>query len=52
MLSWNTTWYNTHAKGTAKDTNDDFYAGLDSGANLFGWQFRDSSAAENRQRRE
>ncbi|WP_459610310.1 FimD/PapC N-terminal domain-containing protein, partial [Enterobacter asburiae] len=36
MLSWNTTWYNTHAKGTAKDTNDDFYAGLDSGANLFG----------------
>ena len=44
MLSWNTTWYNTRAKGAAKDTNDDFYAGLDSGANLFGWQFRDSSA--------
>lgn len=43
MLSWNTTWYNTRTKGTAKETNDDFYAGLDSGANLFGWQFRDSS---------
>ncbi|MEJ1494805.1 fimbria/pilus outer membrane usher protein, partial [Escherichia coli] len=29
--------------GSAKETNDDFYAGLDSGANLLGWQFRDSS---------
>ncbi|MCK6712065.1 fimbrial biogenesis outer membrane usher protein [Enterobacter cloacae] len=43
MLSWNTTWYNTRTKGSAKETNDDFYAGLDSGANLLGWQFRDSS---------
>ncbi len=43
MLSWNTTWYNTRAKGTLKETSDDFYAGLDSGANLLGWQFRDSS---------
>lgn len=43
MLSWNTTWYNTREKDAEKETNDDFYAGLDSGANLFGWLFRDSS---------
>lgn len=43
MLSWNSTWYNTHSKGYSKETNDDYYAGLDSGANLHGWQFRDSS---------
>ena len=23
MLSWNTTWYNTRTKGSAKETNDD-----------------------------
>ncbi|MTD41143.1 fimbria/pilus outer membrane usher protein [Erwinia sp. CPCC 100877] len=44
MLSYNLTYYNTRAKTGNKERDDDFYAGLESGANLFGWQFRDSSS--------
>lgn len=43
MLSYNTTYYNSHTKTYPKDDSDDVYAGLDSGLNLFGWQLRDSS---------
>lgn len=42
-LSYNTTYYNSHTKSDPKDNSDAFYAGLDSGLNLLGWQFRDSS---------
>lgn len=43
MLSYNTTYYNTRSKTGDQASNDDLYAGLDSGLNLLGWQFRDSS---------
>lgn len=45
MLAYNTTYY--HAKGRGEGhqyNNDDFYTGLESGINLAGWQFRDSSS--------
>ena len=42
-LSYNMTYYNSHTKSAPKDDSDAFYAGLDSGVNLLGWQFRDSS---------
>ncbi|MGL4429566.1 MAG: fimbria/pilus outer membrane usher protein [Silvania sp.] len=43
LLSYNTTYYNSHTKTAAKDDSDDLYTGLDSGINLLGWQLRDSS---------
>lgn len=43
MLSYNTTYYNSHTKTAPKDDSDDIYAGLDSGLNLLGWQLRDNS---------
>ena len=44
LLSYNTTYYNSHTKTNPKDNSDDLYAGLDSGLNLLGWQLRDSSS--------
>lgn len=43
MLSYNMTYYNTYAKTMQKSNDDNFYTGLESGINLFGWQLRDSS---------
>lgn len=43
-FSYNMTYYNTHTNNGTKDNSDDFYTGLDSGVNLFGWQFRDNSS--------
>lgn len=43
-LSYNSTYYRTQQKGANNDTDDDFYTGIESGINLFGWQFRDSSS--------
>jgi outer membrane usher protein len=48
MLSYNTTWYKTMSKKAAHSTDDDIYVGLDSGVNLAGWQFRDSSTWRQR----
>lgn len=44
MFSYNTTWYETISKQMAREISDDFYTGLESGINLAGWQFRDSSS--------
>ncbi|EKZ6372266.1 fimbrial biogenesis outer membrane usher protein [Klebsiella aerogenes] len=44
LLSYNMNYYNTRLKSINRDNDDDFYTGLDSGINLLGWQFRDSSS--------
>ncbi|CAI0845754.1 fimbria/pilus outer membrane usher protein [Serratia ficaria] len=44
LLAYNATYYNVKARNGNKESTDDFYAGLESGANLAGWQFRDSSS--------
>lgn len=43
LLSYNMTYYNTHLKDDGA-SSDDFYTGLESGVNLFGWQLRDNSS--------
>ncbi|MTH47820.1 fimbria/pilus outer membrane usher protein [Intestinirhabdus alba] len=48
LLSWNSTWYKTFARQGGSGGDDNFYTGLESGANLAGWQFRDSSAFRKR----
>lgn len=48
LLSYNATYYNTHSKLDGKDTSDDLFAGIESGVNLLGWQFRDNSVWRKR----
>lgn len=44
-LAYNATYYHAEARGEGnRSNNDDFYTGLESGINLAGWQFRDSSS--------
>lgn len=43
MLGYNTTYYHSEAQGHDKSTIDEAYTGLETGINLAGWQFRDSS---------
>ena len=43
MLAYNATYYHVGSLNGEKASSDDFYTGLESGANLAGWQFRDSS---------
>ena len=43
LFSYNTTYYRSQFKSGVKSTRDDLYAGLQSGINLGGWQFRDNS---------
>ncbi|MEW7001518.1 fimbrial biogenesis outer membrane usher protein [Serratia ureilytica] len=44
-LAYNATYYHAEARGDGnRSNNDDFYTGLESGINLAGWQFRDSSS--------
>lgn len=44
-LAYNATYYHAEARGDGNHrNNDDFYTGLESGINLAGWQFRDSSS--------
>ena len=43
LFSYNTTYYRSQFKSGDKNTRDDLYAGLQSGINLGGWQFRDNS---------
>lgn len=43
LLAYNATYYHVESLNDDKAPNDDFYTGLESGANLAGWQFRDSS---------
>ncbi len=44
-LAYNATYYHAEARGDGNHSNnDDFYTGLESGINLAGWQFRDSSS--------
>ncbi|MGL5387685.1 MAG: fimbria/pilus outer membrane usher protein [Serratia sp. (in: enterobacteria)] len=47
-LSYNMTYYSTQTKISPKVNTDDFYAGLNSGVNLLGWQFRDNSTWSKR----
>jgi outer membrane usher protein len=44
LLAYNTTYYNVKTRNGDKESTDDFYTGLESGVNLAGWQFRDSSS--------
>ncbi|EMX8467899.1 fimbrial biogenesis outer membrane usher protein [Serratia marcescens] len=43
LLGYNATYYHVQSLQGDKASNDDFYTGLESGVNLAGWQFRDSS---------
>ncbi|MGB8667693.1 MAG: FimD/PapC N-terminal domain-containing protein, partial [Serratia inhibens] len=43
LFSYNTTYYRSQFKTGNTATRDDLYAGLNSGFNLEGWQFRDNS---------
>lgn len=44
-LAYNATYYHAEAHGDGNySNNDDFYIGLESGINLAGWQYRDSSS--------
>lgn len=43
LLAYNATYYHVQSLQDDKASNDDFYTGLESGINLAGWQFRDSS---------
>ena len=44
-LAYNATYYHAESRGDGNHSNnDDFYTGLESGINLAGWQFRDSSS--------
>lgn len=43
LLAYNATYYHVQSLQGDKASNDDFYTGLESGINLAGWQFRDSS---------
>lgn len=43
LLAYNATYYHVQSLQGDKASNDDFYTGLESGVNLAGWQFRDSS---------
>nr|SAY42552.1 putative outer membrane usher protein ElfC precursor [Serratia marcescens] len=43
LLAYNATYYHVQSLQGDKASADDFYTGLESGFNLAGWQFRDSS---------
>lgn len=43
LFSYNTTYYRSNFKSGNQASRDDFYAGLNSGFNLGGWQLRDNS---------